>query len=192
MTDIIRLKDTMHYSPDLFNMKGHVTIRDQKDNVLVDKDNHIVLTGRQWLMQRMFNMSSTTPDSDVYSWLPGWFSVGSGGTAQDSPFTPIWPADEDTDLYNPETFTSDNAQYSVDKKHKIVDSIEFPNELTTKLTMTLDYDDLTDAYLNEAGMFVGKSTTYTNTDFILFSHVTFPSFPKSQYQKLTIEWMFLF
>lgn len=191
MNHILTLHDRMRYKPDRFGVGGHVRITDQKNNVIVDKDNHIVITGRQWLMQRMFNMS-TSATSDVYTWLPGWFAVGSGGTAKDSPFTPIWPADEDTDLYNPEYFTSDGPQYSVDKKHKIVDSIEFPNELTAKLTMSLDYEDITDSYINEAGMYVGKSTTYTNTDFVMFSHVTFPSFPKSQYQKLTIEWYFLF
>lgn len=190
MTETIQLTDKMSYIPDNFFLRGHVTILDG-DRKLVDQDNHIVITGRNWLMQRMFNMPSE-PNSNLHTWLPGWFSVGSGGASLDSPFTPIWPTDTDTDLYHTEIFTETGPLYSLDTKHKLVDSISFPSELTAKLTMTLDYKDFADSYINEAGMFLGPTTTYDNTDFVMFSHVTFPSFPKSQYQKLSIEWYFLF
>ena len=74
----------------------------------------------------------------------------------------------------------------------MVDSISFPGDLTAKLTMTLDYQDMVDKYINEAGMFVGELLEYTNENFLMFSHVTFPTFPKSIYQKITLEWFFMF
>lgn len=188
--DTIKLKDRMAYKEDEFLMKGHVIIS-EGNRIIVEKDNHIVLTGRNWLMQRMFNMPSE-PNSNVYTWLPGWFSVGSGGASLDSPFTPIWPTDQDIDLYNTEIFTETGPLYSTDKKRKLVDSIAFPSDLTAKLSMTLDYNDFSNSYINEAGMFIAPTMTYDNEEFVMFSHVTFPSFPKSQYQKLLIEWYFLF
>ena len=178
---------------DKINLKGHIRITDfDTKKIIVDTDNHIVISGRRWLMQRMFNMP-ITQDSNAHTWLPGWFGIGSGGASVDAPFIPIWPTDDDTSLFYPEEFSQEGAQYSATNHlYKMVDSISFPNDLTAKLTMTLDYQDMVDKYINEAGMFVGEVLEYTNENFLMFSHVTFPTFPKSIYQKLTLEWFFMF
>lgn len=176
-----------------FGIQGHFKMTEvDTGKVIVDKNNHIVINGRSWLMQKMFGMPLSS-DVDSHNWTPGWFSMGSGGCAVDTPFIPIWPTDTDDNLFSPEAFGTTNGQYcETDNRFKLIDSISFPSNLSAKLTMTLDYKDLTDKYINEAGMFIGEIAEYTNTKFIMFSHVTFPTYYKSIYQKVSIEWFFKF
>jgi hypothetical protein len=186
--------DNVKLNESFMGIKGHFKMTDfDTGKTIVDKDNHIVITGRSWLMQKMFGMP-LTQDSETYKWTPAWFSVGSGGCAMDSPFIPIWPTDTDEDLFEPEPFgNTEGGQYcSSNNNFKLVDSISFPSNLSAKMTMTLDYKDLTDKYINEAGMFIGEVAEYSNTKFIMFSHVTFPTYYKSIYQKISIEWFFKF
>ena len=185
-TDNVKVNDSL-------GIKGHFTMKEiDTGKIIVDKDNHIVINGRSWLMQKMFGMP-LSQDIETFNWVPGWFSMGSGGCAVDAPFIPIWPTDTDDNLFNPESFGRTGGQYcAADDRFKMIDSVSFPNNLTAKLVMTLDYKDLTDKYINEAGMFIGETTTYSNTNFLMFSHVTFPTYYKSIYQKVSIEWFFKF
>ena len=200
--ETLRLKDRMTYPDDnlsFCNMRGHVTIKDENGHVLVDKDNHIVKSGRRWLMQRMFDLS-ITKDSNEKDYLPGWFSIGNGGAALDTPFNNIWPTDDDVGLYNPLKFDADTEHndssvslISENRYFKRITTTSFPSDLTAKITMEIDYKDFAGEYFNEAGMFLSYTDEKTNeTSYLMFSHVTFPTMPKSQYQKLLVEWYFIF
>jgi len=172
-------------------MKGHVNVY-KNDKLVVDKDNHIVVAGRHYLMQRLFGLPYSIEDQQQ-DWLPRWFAIGNGGASLDTPFQPIWPADEDTDVYsilniNP----SGGSRYTDDKQRKLIDSATWSSSLTAKLTMTLDYDDAVDQFVNEAGLFASPSELSTETDFAMFSHVTFPTLPKSNLDRLVVEWFFIF
>ena len=190
---LFTFNDNVKLNESFTGIKGHFKMTEvDTGKTIVDKDNHIVITGRTWLMQKMFGMPMSQEDQS-YTWAPGWFSVGSGGCSMDSPFIPIWPTDTDDNLFEPKPFGNTGGQYSATNRYfKMVDSISFPSNLTTKMIMTLDYKDLTDTYINEAGMFIGETTTYNNDKFIMFSHVTFPTYYKSIYQKVSIEWFFKF
>jgi len=177
--------------------KGHVRIfncykNDNQKNLLVDTNNHIVISGRHWLMQRMFGMPYDIEDQKQ-EWSPSWFSVGDGGASIDTPFQPIWPTDDDVTLFNRLQFNATGGpRYTLDKYYKLVDGISFVAALTAKVTMTVDYADCASHYINEAGLFVAPSQAQDETNFGLFSHVTFPTIPKSDLVKLIIEWYFIF
>lgn len=173
-------------------LEGHVKIY-KNNNLVVDKDNKIVFTGRNYLMQRLFNLPYEMGINEKQSWLPRWFSVGSGGASESAPFQPIWPADEDVELYNLIVLNATpGPRYTTNGEKKLIDSVEFSSALTTKLTMTLDDTDAIDSLINEAGLYVSESEEITETEFSLFSHVTFPTIPKSSMDSIIIEWFFIF
>ncbi len=171
--------------------KGRVKIH-RNNKLLVDTDNHIVISGRHWLMQRMFGLPFSL-ETQQQEWLPRWFSVGSGGTALDTPFQPIWPTDNDIELFNPVVMNSAGGErYTTTGVKKLIDGISYESSLTTKITMSLGYEDCINQYINEAGLFISPSEDSTETDFVMFSHVTFPTIPKSNLVELLIEWFFIF
>ncbi len=173
-------------------LEGHVKIY-KNNKLIVDKNNKIVITGRNYLMQRLFNLPYELGVNEKQTWLPRWFSVGSGGASETTPFQPIWPADEDTELYNILVLNpAGGPRYSSDGKKKLIDSVEFSSSLTAKLTMTLDDTDAQDSIINEAGLYVSPTEDITETQFTMFSHVTFPSIPKSSMDSIIIEWFFVF
>lgn len=177
--------------------KGHVHIyschkNDNNKDLLIDTSNHIVIAGRHWLMQRMFGIPYDISDQKQ-EWSPAWFAVGDGGAALDTPFQPVWPTDDDVALFNPLQFNSTGGpRYTLDRMYKLIDGVSFVSSLTTKLTMTVDYTDCASHYINEAGIFVSPSQAQDETNFCMFSHVTFPTIPKSDLVKLIIEWYFIF
>ena len=164
----------------------------KNNKFLFQTSNHIVKTGRHFLMQRMFGIPYSISDTQEY-WTPRWFSVGSGGATMDMPFQPIWPADEDIDLYHRLKFNElGGPRYTTDVYKKLIDSVEYVSYTIAKLTMTIDYDDVPNTYINEAGLFTSLSEDITETNFALFSHVTFPTLPKSDMDSLTLEWYIVF
>ena len=171
--------------------KGRVKIH-KNNKLLVDTSNHIVISGRHWLMQRMFGLPFDL-QTQQHEWLPTWFSVGSGGASMDNPFQPIWPTDNDIELFNPLTLNSTGgSRYNNNNIKKMIDGVSFESALTTKVTMTLGYEDCAGQYINEAGLFISPSSETTETNFTMFSHVTFPTIPKSNLVELLIEWYFIF
>lgn len=173
-------------------LEGHVKIY-KNNELIVDKDNKIVISGRNYLMQRLFNLPYQSGTNEKQNWLPRWFSVGSGGASESAPFQPIWPADEDTELYNIIVMdASGGPRYTINGEKKLIDYVEFSSALTTKLTMTLDDTDAVNSIINEAGLYVSETEEITETNFSLFSHVTFPSIPKSSMDSIIIEWFFVF
>jgi hypothetical protein len=171
--------------------KGVIKIY-KNDELILHKQNHIVLTGRQWLMQRMFGLAYDI-NIQQHQWSPRWFALGNGGATLDSPFQPIWPTDNDIDLFSPIVFTDRlTSKYTLDGKKKLIDAISYETPLTTKVTMTINNSDCVDQYINEAGLFIAPTHNQDESTFLMFSHVTFPTIPKSVLVKLLIEWFFIF
>lgn len=171
--------------------KGQIKIYSD-DELIIDKSNHIVITGRQWLMQRMFGLAYDI-NNQQQQWSPRWFGLGNGGATLDSPFQPIWPTDNDIDLFKSIEFTNRlTSKYTLDGKKKLIDAISYETPLTAKITMSLNNMDCQDQFLNEAGLYIAPTSNADETEFVLFSHVTFPTIPKSNLVKLLIEWFFIF
>ena len=174
-------------------LKGKVKIK-KNDETILEKDNLIVLSGRHWLMERMFGLPYSLEDQK-HLWNISWFSAGSGGATEDAPMHPIWPADEDKDVYYPVDFREIdalNGKVSSTQRHKLIDSIEFVSYNTAKVTMTIDFEDCEDCYINELGLYSAPSESVDNVLFDMVSHVTFPSIPKSFKDKLVVEWYYVF
>lgn len=189
----LNFEDRSSYQDNITLCKGHVKIY-KNNHLLIEKDNHIVITGRNWLMQRAFGLPFDL-ENQKHLWSLRWFSLGNGGTAIDAPFQPIWPTDEDVDVFNKIQFvlpTNRTGRHNEDCYKKLIDGISFESALTTKVTMTVAYDDCVNEYINEAGLFASPTEELVENRFNLFSHVTFPTIPKSNLAELTIEWYFIF
>ena len=193
MPKFLRFTDKPQYKDNAQLCQGKVKIY-KNNKLLIEKNNHIVVIGRNWLMQRMFNLPYSL-DNQKHTWLPRWFSVGNGGAANDAPFQPIWPTDNDIDVYNNIVFVDSahsTSRYTINRTKKLIDGVSFASALTAKLTMTISYEDCVNEYINEAGLFVSPTESSTETNFTMFSHVTFPTIPKSNLTELVIEWFFIF
>lgn len=194
MLQLHRITETIKNADSTSLCKGKIKIH-SNNNLLVETDNHIVITGRHWLMQRMFGLPFNL-NTQQQEWLPSWFAVGSGGAAIDSPFQPIWPTDNDIELYHPIEFNAEGGdRYNEERTKKMVDGITFESTLTAKVTMTLNYTDCVNQYINEAGLFISSSVLNEPSipvEYTMFSHVTFPTIPKSNLVELIIEWFFIF
>lgn len=173
------------------NIKGHLNA--YKNGVkIIDDDNHIVITGRHYLMQRLFGLAYNLT-VDQHLWTPKWFSVGSGGAAMDTPFQQMMPTDEDTGCYHENLFNATGgARYTTNKSKKLIDSIEFVSALSAKMTMTLAESDCVNSYVNEAAFFVSPSENQNETLFSCFSHICFPTFPKGDMDSILFEWYLIF
>jgi sugar lactone lactonase YvrE len=161
-------------------IKGHVKITSKEHGVIVDKDNHIVITGRHWLMQRAMGRPYT-PETNYHNWLPGFFSVGNGGCTIDAPTQPLTPTDEDIDMNNPLPFIEENqiqtGIYSEDLTKKKIISLEYITQLTARLKMEVGIDEASDQGLNEAGIFVSSLGSGTRE----FIHIPFEVGAKVRY-----------
>lgn len=190
MDKYLKLYDNIKYK-DKYSFEGRVKIYKNND-IIVDKNNKIVLTGRNYIMQRLFDLpySSTNAKNE---WVPRWFSVGNGAATIDAPFQPTWPTDNDAELYNILPFNDlGGPLYNPTKTKKLIDSISYSAYLTAKFSMTIDYTDCIDTYINEAGLYAAPSEDHNEINFVMLSHVTFPSIPKSNMDKIIIEWFFVF
>lgn len=184
---------TLYDQPNLddTHFKGHVKVY-KNGKLIVDDDNHIVIMGRHYLMQRLFGLPYSF-GVDEHTWSPKWFSVGSGGAAMDTPFQQLMPTDEDTNCYNPIIFnTTGGARYTTDHYKKLIDSIEYASALSAKMTMTVDAADCVNGYINEAVFFVSPTEDQTETQFKCFSHICFPTFPKGDMDSIIFEWYLIF
>jgi hypothetical protein len=190
MNKHLKLYDNIKYK-DKYSVSGRVKIY-KNDEIVVDKDNKIVLTGRNYIMQRLFNLPYDTTNT-TNSWIPRWFSVGNGGATLDAPFQPIWPTDDDEELFNLLVFNNiGGSLYTLDKTKKLVDTLVYTAYLTAKFSMTVDYEDVVDMYINEVGLYAAPSEDSIETNFVMLSHATFPSILKSSMDKIIIEWFFVF
>jgi len=181
------------YKPGM--VKGHVIVTavDKNGNPVwvEERNNLVVIVGRSWLMQKAFNVDY--PGQSVKHEFLTWFSIGSGGADSSDPFTPIAPNDSDVELFNRTQFGTDPALYADGGYKKAFTSLEYPDVTSAKLVLTVDYGEANGTLVNEIGLFASNSNDpAAATDFLLFSHATFPSHPKNSSVKFIIEWYFLF
>lgn len=180
---------------DLVKFRGFVRIK-KNDNLVFEGSNHIVLTGRHWLLQRTFNLPYTPTTDAQQNWLPLWFSVGSGGATEDNPFQNIFPTDEDINVYTPvklvDTTDPVVAPYSDTYYKKRISSYSADSYLSLKCVLEVTYDEAVDEYINEVGIFVAPTNLITETSFAMLSHITFPSISKTNLDQLTFEWYYIF
>lgn len=106
------IKDNFNINDKINNhknyLKGHIILRDEFNNIILEKDNLIVLRGRTFALEKLFNESISTENSGYISNINRTiclFKIGSGGAdVQSTPFEPYVPAYSDIDLANPIPF----------------------------------------------------------------------------------------
>jgi hypothetical protein len=115
------------------HLRGRVIIRDEFGNVILEKDNLIVLRGRTFALEKLFNMTITSSSGykmDLNRQVC-LFKVGSGGAdVASAPFTPYVPKFSDLDLVTPVPFVS------VDANKNNVSSEQNNPSYVTSLTTT--------------------------------------------------------
>lgn len=182
--------------------KGFVKIYDvdEKGNKteLVAKSNLVVYLGREWLCSRAFNLRNSSIDALQNHYLC-WFGIGDGGTAESTPLTPISPTNNDLGLdYEVMINATDTScgDYRVSPvegyyKHPF-DSVTFEQDennsnayIICKVTTTIGSDDANGYNLNEAGLFIGDTTSSIYT---MYAKITFPTLVKSVGRILIFDW----
>lgn len=169
--------------------------------------NMIVYPGRNWLMQRAFNLDylygSLMKDRYI-----SWLGLGTGGATPGDPLNPILPEVTDSDLINPILINiSDPLVVDGGKLHPF-DSIEYDQDiandnvyLIAKVTTTISADDAngssgTTYYdLSEAGMYISNSSDPTIFDVltkILWARVTFSTIRKHNKREIVLIWSIYF
>jgi hypothetical protein len=190
--------------------KGWVEIWEEDPNTgtkkLVNKSNLIVYLGREYLVQRIFdlNNSSATPTKDEFLY---WIGFGSGGVRPPDPLVPIPPTLTDTDLNSLVMISatdSSAADYHVAGgdypetgfyKYPF-DSVAFERDynnedkwLVGKITVTLGTALANGNQISEAGLYTAESRNpgYSG-QFSLFARVTFPTLIKTVHRRIIFIW----
>ena len=199
---------------DKTQMRGYVyTIhetRDGKKELLGLDHNHIVLSGRKWLMQRAIGASmADTPNQ--HEWIIYWFGVGEGGANSSDPLNPLYTPDQQEDLvaplriqnnYYPEfrycdegrkktfkLFNNANAQMRYDNInsevlalfHLVVDLNDCPYELP-----------YLGVKINELALYVSPTNDSSETEFLMFSRYCMPTKFKSFNDRYIFLWYIYF
>ena len=180
---------------DSVNLRGFVRIK-KNDDLVFEGNNHIVLTGRHWLLQRTFNIAYSPTNDSQQNWLPLWFAIGSGGASNDNPFQNIFPTDEDINVYHPipflETTNAVVAPYANSYYKKRISSYSIDSYLSLKCVLDVGYEEAVDKHINEVGIFVAPTNLNTETSFVMLSHITFPTISKTNLDQLVFEWYYIF
>jgi hypothetical protein len=155
-----------------------------------DKDNLVVYNGRLWAFHKLFNF----PASPIASYMPQWFSCGEGGCTTDNPRNPLYPQDNDTDMYSPVVIDVANPSYAdYGKKKPLNPGVYFVTDQIISIiyTIYIDFQEANGAgqtSLNELGLFLSPSQDPTESTFWMFSHVCMSSFFKDVNSALELEW----
>jgi len=177
--------------------KGYVQIfeRNKRNNclkLLDNGNNHIVYTGREWLPQRVFNISRE-PSSLVNEWCVCWFGLGTGGATIDDPFNPLEVHLTDNELINPIVIDPDNTSYADGGRKAPFDDVQIvqdPDEdnryllAQIDITITASTGDL----VNECGLYISDSTTPSASTFILFARYTFSTMELTDDRDILFRW----
>ena len=189
---------------DWMSFKGHVTIYkilpDKSREIVVDKDNLVVYTGREWVLSRIFNInnSNITPTKD---YAINWISFGSGGAPTSDPFNPTPPESTDTSITEITVDANDSNLYQGKKiplqKTEYSTTLEFQKDssmdnkyLMLVVSCLLNENQANDELINEAALWISNTNVATTANsFTMFSHVTFPTFKKTSNFKYLINWI---
>jgi len=101
-----KLKDKFSRNKEKY-IQGHVIVKDLEGNVILEKDNLVLLRTRIYLFEHLFKSNPPAPynndiDNDRFICL---FKIGQGGAdVNATPFNPFVPKFSDTDLAQPVPF----------------------------------------------------------------------------------------
>ena len=190
--------------------KGWVEIWEEdpnsKQRKLLNKSNLIVYLGREFIVQRIFDVenANATPTKDEFLY---WMGFGSGGVRPADPLVPIPPTLTDTDLNElvmiSATDSSAADYHVVDATHPNegyykypFDNVEFERDfnnedkwLIGKITTTLGTALGNGKEISEAGLYTAESRNPGyNGQFSLFAHVTFPTLIKTADRRIIFIW----
>ncbi len=182
--------------------KGYVEIYDVSDGEkkLVGKENLVVYLGREWLMERAFNLQNTSILPEPIEFIT-WFGLGDGGCLTPDPLDPIPPTNLDTELNNKIPINLTNTSYADfvygEGYYKMpFDSVVYEQDsendgawLIARVTTTVGILDANGYTLSEAGLYTASSNVggYTGP-FHLYAKVTFPSIVKTSSRHLIFIW----
>lgn len=173
---------------------------------LLNKSNLIVYQGREFIVQRIFDVTnpSATPTKDEFLY---WMGFGSGGVRPADPLVPTPPTLTDIDLnalVMVSATDSSSADYHVaggdypetgNYKYPF-DNVEFERDfnnedkwLIGKITTTLGTALANGKLISEAGLYTAASRSPGyNGQFSLFARVTFPTLIKTIDRRIVFIW----
>jgi hypothetical protein len=201
---------TFQNNPDPRRPKGWVEIWEQDPKTgkkkLLNKSNLIVYRGREFLVQRIFDVNNASARSMKDEFLY-WMGFGSGGVRPADPLVPTPPTLTDTDLNSLVMISatdSSAADYNVvggnypeTGYYKYpFDKVEFERDynnedkwLVGKITTTLGTTLANNKQISEAGLYTAASRSGGyNGQFSLFARVTFPSLIKTVDRRIVFIW----
>lgn len=124
--DAIKTKDTL---------RGHFVLKDEKGNILEDKDNLIVLRSRLFVLLHLFKPDDETREEMESAYIRNdnrricLFKIGMGGAdIQSAPFQPFVPKFTDRDLANPIPFVVTNDVKELDPELNANPSVFLPDK----------------------------------------------------------------
>ncbi len=172
---------------------------ENKNKKLISKSNLVTYCGREWLLERMFNIENSNITSTKDQYLC-WFGLGDAGAPAGDPLNPTSPTNDDTALGNEIPINSsdstcadyhDGAYY----KHPF-DSLGYEQDISNgnsyligKITITVGADDAVGENISEAALYIAESNAggYSG-DFNLYARTTFPTQVKTATRILTFVW----
>ena len=178
---------------------------------LVDQDNnHIVLVGRRWLMQRAVG-GSLTETPGQHQWIINWFSVGEGGANSSDPINVLYTPDQQEDLiapikieniYIPGYAYSDSGNKKTFIKHDGINAQmkydHINSEVLALYHLQLDYQDCPydlpnlGVNINELALYASPNDLPTNDQYVMFSRYCLPTKFKSFRDKYLFLWYIYF
>jgi hypothetical protein len=85
--------------------RGKVVFKDKDGNVILERDNEIVLRGRTFALEKLFEAVITgSPYEQNLDRKVSMFKIGSGGAPESNPFEPYEPNYDDMGLTTPQPF----------------------------------------------------------------------------------------
>ena len=195
------------------NMHGYVycihETKDGKKELLDHDNNHIVLIGRKWLMQRAIGASINSDNQNDY--FIRWFGIGNGGTNPSDPLNPLYTSDTKTDLSSPikiynsysegYNYSDNGFKKSFKKYNNINAQMKFDtttNEVIALFHLVIDYNDCPyeapklGVSINELALYASPSEKSSEENFIMFSRYCMPTKYKSSVDKYTMLWYLYF
>ena len=212
----LRRKEEQIQLKDKTNMRGYVyaihETKDGKKELLNHNHNHIVLSGRKWLMQRAIG-ASIESNKNYHNYSICWFGLGAGGVASHDPLNPLYTPDQIEDLKLPiqikgsdpdssyvydnsgykKTFLKDENGANAQMKYSSINS-----EVLALFHLVVDYNDCPytapnlGVKISEMGLYCAASENSSEDDFVLFSRYCLATKIKSQSDKLTFLWYVYF
>ncbi|MEN3039601.1 MAG: hypothetical protein ABDI07_10730 [Candidatus Kryptonium sp.] len=181
--------------------KGVLKIYDGENNIIMESENLILYSGREFIMSILLNSNNSNIAQQSNSYRLGFWALGNGGLLDPfDPTTRILPSPNDLDLNNKlqgfdsnlQTVTNNRFYKRYSNTIFLTDSTNNDRYLITVVTLRLEENEFENTHINEAGLYLARSENAKdpNNDFKIFSKTTFPSVFKSAGNILNFSWHF--